>query len=68
MDGHNQKRWSGIEAKKELLTSGSDRQGEEEGVSKYVEGDLTWCGETFLFHTQSLSMRIHSWLLLVLCI
>lgn len=39
----------GVKKKKELLTRGFDRQGEEEGVSKYVEGDLTWCGETFLF-------------------
>lgn len=52
--------------KRELVTSGFDRQGEEEGVSKYVEGDLT-CGETFLFHVQPLSMGVHSWLLLVLC-
>lgn len=48
---------------KELLTSGLDRRGEEEGAY----GDLTWCGETFLFHVQPLSMGVHSWLLLVLC-
>lgn len=66
MDG--QKDGDLLRGKKEPLTAALDKLEEEKGESVFVEGDLTWSGETFLFHVQPLSIHsIHSWLLLVLC-